>query len=140
MGQAHALRSPAEFDDRLPREPNRPGLAQQACVLSAFLVCGPLLSSGVLPWLWAAALGHPVLISVDGQKRSYVSLQGTVANVLREANVEVRDGDRVTPTLETFISPGIQISLWSSEPSACIDVNRTCKAGMDSDESSGVTP
>ena len=116
MGQAYAHRPLAAVDDRLSGEPRRPGLAYQACVLSAFLVCGPLLSSGSLPWLWATVFGHPVLLSIDGQTRSYVSLQGTVANVLREAKVEVRDGDRVNPTLETVIWPGIRISVERALP------------------------
>lgn len=116
MGQPHARGSLSAADDRLSREPRRSGRAYQACVLSAFLICGPMLSSGSLPWLWAAVFGHPVLLSVDGQTRSYVSLQGTVANVLREANVEVRDGDRVTPTLETVIWPGVRISVERALP------------------------
>ncbi len=116
MGQPHAHGLSAAIDDRLSREPKRPVLVYQAWVLSAFLVCGPLLSSGSLPWLWATVLGHPVLLSVDGQTRSYVSLQATVANVLREANIEVREGDRVTPTQETVIWPGIRISIERALP------------------------
>ena len=116
MLQAHAHRPSAASNARLLREPGRPGLVYKACVLSAFFACGPLLSSASLSWLWAIVFGNPVVLSVDGQTRSYVSLQGTVANVLREVNVEVQEGDRVSPSLGAAISPGIRISVERALP------------------------
>lgn len=81
-----------------------------------FLVSGLLAPIVSTPGVWRMVLGHTVYVSVDGQPRSYTSLQPTVADVLRESKIPIAPGDRVTPALDATVWTGIQITVVRALP------------------------
>lgn len=51
----------------------------------------------------------PVVLTVGGRKRLVMTASGTVAELLREARVRVRPGDRVLPAPTTALHPGAAV-------------------------------
>jgi 3D (Asp-Asp-Asp) domain-containing protein len=106
----------ATGDIQILRDPRRSQPIHLTYVMLGFLVSGLLAPIFSAPGLWRLVIGHTVYVSVDGQARSYTSIQPTVAEVLRESKIPVGPGDRVTPALNAKVWTGIQITVVRSVP------------------------
>lgn len=76
-------------------------IAGQAAVLIA-------LVAGLFAYMGAT---KTVNVMVDGHGRSVQSFGGSVADVLKAANITAADGDHLSPSLETPVEPGSTITL-----------------------------
>lgn len=81
------------------------------CVALSFLL--PLVG---VAGTWALPVSRTARISVDGRTFAYTSFRPTVGDVVAANKITLRDGDRVTPSLNTLIWPGIQISVLRAVP------------------------
>lgn len=113
---ASAAYRSATGDIQILRDPRRSQPIHLTYVMLGFLVSGLLAPIFSAPGLWRLVIGHTVYVSVDGQARSYTSIQPTVAEVLRESKIPVGPGDRVTPALNAKVWTGIQITVVRSVP------------------------
>ncbi len=98
-------------DIQVLRDPRRPHSFHLVFAMLGFLAAGLLA-----PFVSIPRLSQPVYLSADGRTVSYSSHKRTVEEVLKEVQVAVGTGDRVTPALGTAIWPGIQITVTRALP------------------------
>jgi 3D (Asp-Asp-Asp) domain-containing protein len=113
---ARAISRPARSDFQVLRDPRRSQPIHLTYVMLGFLVSGLLAPIFASPRVWKLASGRLVYLSVDGQVKSYTSVQPTVAGVLRESKIPLGPGDRVTPGLKSQLWGGIQITVVRAVP------------------------
>jgi resuscitation-promoting factor RpfB len=77
------------------------------------LSAGMILGGMLLLWLW---FHQPVTLVVDGKATSLVPESLTVGGLLRQAGIPIRPGDRVYPTLQTWLVDVAQIRLERAAP------------------------
>jgi len=69
---------------------------------------------------WGFPLGWTVYVSADGHTRPYVSFRRTVRAVLAANRITLHDGDRVTPSPDAVIWPGVRIAVVRAVPAVLI--------------------
>ena len=112
---ARAISRPAR-DFEVFRDPRRSQPIHLTYVMLGFLVSGLLAPILASPRVWKLTSGHLVYVSVDGQVRSYTSVQPTVAGVLREGKIPIGPDDRVTPELNSQVWGGVQVTVIRAIP------------------------
>jgi 3D (Asp-Asp-Asp) domain-containing protein len=65
---------------------------------------------------WGLPIGRTVHLAADGRSTDTWSFQRTVGGVLASHHITLRDGDLVTPSPETRLWPGMQISVIRAVP------------------------
>jgi uncharacterized protein YabE (DUF348 family) len=102
--------SPSETRPRPPIRPAQPALH----FLIPVIVCGvvgALALAAVLVFLLMNIQRVPVTIIVSGNAHQIHSRATTVSDLLEEAGIVLDDGDTISPTLESKLTPGLVVRI-----------------------------
>ena len=72
---------------------------------------GVLVAALVAAWPVVAGSGMDVTVSVDGYEETVRTSRSSVAQLLTDLGVRVRPEDRVTPALDTPVTPGMAVTI-----------------------------
>ena len=72
---------------------------------------GVLVAALVAAWPVVAGSGMDVTVSVDGFEETVRTSRSSVAQLLTDLGVRVRPEDRVTPALDTPVTPGMAVTI-----------------------------
>ncbi len=98
----------------VPARDLRTGVGRQAAL--ACLSLSLLLPIIAVVGAWGLPIGRTVHLTIDGHSATYWSFQSTVGGVLASHKIVLDDGDRVTPSTDTPLWRGIQISVVRAVP------------------------
>lgn len=89
-------------------------------IIAACALLGLVMTTLAADGTWGFPIGWTVHVSADGRAGTYRSYRRSVRALLAAHGIVLRAGDRVTPTPDTIIWPGAQISVVRAAPATLI--------------------
>jgi resuscitation-promoting factor RpfB len=107
----------------LPLASGRSAARVPLAAILAWLIAGViLLAVSAAALLLSGRIGTPVTITVDGYTQTTRTTQSDVAGLLADLGLTLRPDDRLSPSLETHISPGLVVAIARARP-ALVDAD-----------------